>query len=134
MQDLVGKLQSFSTIWAGNNNGPSFWQEDVPFSAYLDSFASANEAMQEEPRLVTMDAEASLFAYTAVGLRCSGPVFTTTSQPDRCRHLPTTSSVPPHPPPPPPVPQTPSILYACIAGGLCMLGGNSVSCCYSPAS
>ena len=70
VQDLVNILQTFSTVSLGEPLGSSFWrQEDVPFSNYLDSFAAAHEAMKDEPRLATMEADPALFAYTAAGLR-----------------------------------------------------------------
>ena len=70
VQDLVNILQTFSTVSLGEQQSSSFWQqEDVPFSSYLDSFAAAHAAMEDEPRLATMEADPALFAYTAAGLR-----------------------------------------------------------------
>ena len=70
MQDLVNILQTFSTVGMGQQQAGSFWrQQDVPFSAYLDSFAAMHAAMKEEPRLEAMEADPALFAYTAAGLR-----------------------------------------------------------------
>ncbi len=39
------------------------------FGTFLDGFSVTQEMVKEEPRLVTLEADASMFAYTAVGLR-----------------------------------------------------------------
>lgn len=72
VQDLGNILQTFSTVGMGQQQAASFWrQQDVPFSAYLDSFAATHAAMKEEPCLAAMEADPALFAYTAAGLRCA---------------------------------------------------------------